>query len=117
MLNILLFLPVWSLDCTRFQICNKTTLNQGCHFVRTGIGVSGVNERQRAIWRRFAQAEAPPENGAVDGVTTEDSHRYEVGVIEAAEVKRPFRVVTVKPRQSDICGEPEEKSFLSRIFG
>ena len=85
--------------------------------MRTGIGVSGFSERQRAIWRRFAQAEAPPENGAVDGVTTEDSHRYEVGVIEAAEVKRPFRVVKVKVKQSDISGAPEEKSFLARFFG
>ena len=89
---------------------------QGCHFVRTGIGMSSVSERQKAIWRRFAEREAPPENGAVSGVTTEDSHRYEVGVIEAAEVKRPFRVVTVKPNQWDISGEAEERPFLARFF-
>ena len=92
-----------------------TTL-KGSHFVRTGIGLAGISERQRAIWRHFAQTEAPPENGAVDGVVTEDSHRYEVGVVEAAEVKRPFRVVTVKHKQSDICGEPEEKSFFQKMF-
>ena len=92
-------------------------MNQGCHFVRTGIGVSGVSERQRAVWRRFARIEAPPENGAVDGVATEDSHRFEVGAIEAAEVKRPFRVVRVKVKQSDISGEAEEQSIFAKFFG
>ena len=47
-----------------------TTLNQGCHFVRTGIGVSRLSERQKAIWRRFAEMEGAPENGAIDGVTS-----------------------------------------------
>ena len=61
----------------RHKPCNNfETLTQGCHFVRTGIGVSRLSERQRDIWRRFAGTEGAPENGAVDGVTSEDSHRY-----------------------------------------
>ena len=38
-------------------------------------------------------------------------------MVEAAEIKRPFRVVKVKVKESDIAGNAEEKSFLQKMFG
>ena len=38
-------------------------------------------------------------------------------MVEAAEVKRPFRVVKVKVKESDISGNAEEKSFFQKMFG
>ena len=38
-------------------------------------------------------------------------------MVEAAEVKRPFRVIKVKVKESEIAGNAEEKSFLQKVFG
>ena len=38
-------------------------------------------------------------------------------MVEASEVKRPFRVVKAKVKESDIAGNAEEKSFLQKVFG
>ncbi len=49
----------------------------GNHFLRTGISLDygTLSQRQIDLWRRFAQTEAPPENGTVDEIDSPDDHR------------------------------------------
>jgi DnaJ-class molecular chaperone len=91
----------------------------GHHFIRLGLRLPRVlSQRQRSLMLAFAAATPLDQasEGAVKGLETDDSHRYEVGVVEPCAVARKFSTGQKKQRKDQEAeADVDEGSLWSRL--
>ena len=89
----------------------------GHHFVKVGIRVpKSLSARQRDVWRRFAETELV--EGTVQGCQSPMDHKFEIGVVEATSVKRPFNVkkMTDEEKRKKLKGEDVDLNLFQRMM-